>query len=557
MRAEEIFELVLHTTQGCKNADHENRYVLITKIASIGYKKTFWSYTELYNILTKYIEKYSRFEEFDSEDIQLTPPDQKYPHKKHEACDCITHAALCLQLGPCLLSDYSDSLLMALHKLNSIGRMVFENVLPDMTVRSIYYNSNMPAFYTEPTYCYWYAKCAFIDYDKTIYYNKLKEIGLEQTIKLGQKVTSKIEWDTLPEYISLPVFICLASGNCNLFSLFELYTKEFSKANKTYVKYKSLLIETFKLNYYTKFYNLDKPFFDSKTPIYIYINQNGEVKYYPNESTFEFNFFVELINDLAIRYNSVSRLFTNFYENISKGINSTNCLNSRDNSAYLQMNNKIINDTTRDEIKTNIQKGGIYALYGCDASLLNSNSNWVLSFYGSSDNEAFNGFEHLFSEYNFDFCDKIKLNKNTNDEQKTEGIENKHISGTTDADIISTKSNLRVTDTELKHGIIKADPTITIAENELKITRKEKQWITPTDADTAITENKNTTDSKSLSSSNTIMIIILVFCSLILFALIGFILFKKSCSILGSCSRFTNTSHRGRFSDATTRPLNN
>ena len=361
MQAEEIFELVLRKAQGCKNNDTMNSYLLITLDARNEYVRSVLSYTELYNILNPYIQDFLAFPEFADQIEQLPNPDSKYLEREINQSNCITHAAVCLPLGPCLLSDYEDPLLLALYELNSIVTMIYESMLPDMKFKSVYYNKDMLSFNIEPISCYWYAKCAFVFYDEPIYNRELYNIGLEKTRELGEQVISSINQNELLEStLSSPVFLCYASGECNLFSLTELYKNVLLAAANKILKYDYLL--RWNLNYKDLRNKLVR-IQEYKEAIYIYMNQNGEVILYPRPFYSSDNPIYVLDDIFGTLFHKFS-LPTRLYTKIQEQPGSTGCQGPKNTCAYLGMRNKIINHTMSEEIQSKLQRRGKYATCG-------------------------------------------------------------------------------------------------------------------------------------------------------------------------------------------------
>ena len=315
MQANEIFELVLRKAKSCEANEHENHYLFITRNIHLEYIQSVLSYTELYNVLNKYIEEYSAFNDMIN---KPTPPDPKYYKTTLTKTDCVTHAAVCLPLGPCLLSNYEDSLLLVFYRLNSIRRVIFEDIFPDMKFKSVYYNDNMPSFRIEPVPCYWYAKCAFSYHIKSPYHDELNKIGLNQTIKLGKEVISKIKYDKLPidELTTSPLFLCYASGECNLFSLKEFYKNELQRAVKKLEKYNYLFGTNFNLTSRIELHNERKPFVMYAKPIFIYIDQNGYANGEPKLDSFSTTPIRDLDFELDTLYGPSTWLYSNLFADI-------------------------------------------------------------------------------------------------------------------------------------------------------------------------------------------------------------------------------------------------
>lgn len=191
MQAEEIFELVLRKSKDCEGMDHENMYLIIIGSSELLNTQPVLSYTELYNVLIDYVDEYSYLENLNDIIDKPSLPDPKYLHNTGNKTNCITYAAICTPLGPCLLSDYNDPLIKAYSKLVYVRRMVLEKILLNMTSKSIYYN-NMPSFSIEPVPCYWYAKCAFFQLFGNKFYEELDTIGLEKTKEKGKEIIKQI-----------------------------------------------------------------------------------------------------------------------------------------------------------------------------------------------------------------------------------------------------------------------------------------------------------------------------------------------------------------------------
>lgn len=279
---------------------------------------------------------------------------------------CITHAAFCPHRSPCFVPT-NNTLLNRLSFLNKERKDVFNDVLIDTKTQSVYYNTRMDKslFRIKTYYKEIVENMMTMIYGQVNTDQKVDEEYFNDTKDQGSRVIKMIDWTAAACKTNLtsPVYLCNYNSICNLFSLSELYSKEFARivneieANQV-GKDQSKAAQTFSMETYNMLHSRYEPSQcdgeESCMPIYTFINENGTVFINAKNSSFasgtvdDFRAELEMLH---IRYpRNEDGLHTKILEYHSK----KGCHKSGRFCPYSGIQNKLITSSLKNNIKKNI-----------------------------------------------------------------------------------------------------------------------------------------------------------------------------------------------------------
>ena len=242
MRLEDMFRFILSRAKDCELNTH---YAFLLGSSSETLELIILSYKEMVHLV--------------EQPNMILSKELKSISKKHKAKndaqvnrnrkECISFAAVCLFPAKCVLALGSpkDNLLFnevvkLFEKLNE----VFRDSLPDMKTKFIGKKTSVDLYRINETACWFYGECAFQDINKSPdFKERLLETGLRETQLAGAKFIDKQNLETLTENgrCNPLVFVCLASGKCNMFTLDNLLEDIEIRVKYIHEKWHSLFID--------------------------------------------------------------------------------------------------------------------------------------------------------------------------------------------------------------------------------------------------------------------------------------------------------------------------
>ena len=370
----DVLNLLTHKLNEAAPCDATNiskRYLIVLKDSSKGLFEAELSHEELYNIISEPHTK--TMDDFYKGLWNRTPSSD--PRDRNNATantKCITNVAFCNERVGCL-GEMQDRLTIALNTLNYKRVSNFYKILSSGQSDSIYLNANMSSmlFHFDAPYCHQFAKNVFMMFGQVLNDNLVDKHYFDVTVKAGKTVIDLIDWNTLPTTNNLtsPVFLCNYLGDCNLFSLFELYNKKFPEIANAIAEYRpeknqSSLPELSFEEEYNQLHDRFKPKQCSSKntckPIYIYMNENGEIWIKKTSSVFSTNSSEDttsyFLSELDLLYSNYKQKEEGFYIDILEYYRNKTCITAERFCPFSGIQHKTITTTLKSYISATINE---------------------------------------------------------------------------------------------------------------------------------------------------------------------------------------------------------
>lgn len=352
MNASAIFEILIRQNDNCETRGRMTNYAILIGVYGGHFQYNILSYSSLFIIL---ISKHSTW--FIRDILANTPVINNKPRSfdinlvlKESKEACIEQAIVCLFPYTCILSDNSDILINRIAELYTTILNTFRKSLPGVERNKNFTTQSLVSFRIPQAYCYWYDNCFGMETNLT---HTAEIIRTRAFSHMKKKAIAMWGEESVANYIlrpnicNPPVFICHASGECNVY-MFQSFYNELQKGF-------DYIMEHINFEYWI----LDSSFFDFNFPqalynktqkcsvIFLYGDTTGRFAVYQKEyKTWFPKFLLKYFSNFEFWIQNFADLFM-----VNSTVNNFCPVRYPSSCLSLSFNNKFLDEPIEDAMK--------------------------------------------------------------------------------------------------------------------------------------------------------------------------------------------------------------